>query len=164
MKNEFKALDSDMHVYDPPDLYLNYMDRKWGDRIPRGEWPKGHGRVEFRLGDGTVLRPRTERIQSGEEKVAEHHTEGPKRGYDPVSQVEAMEREGLDVSVLFRTSPLYADDSFEPEYAAALCRAWNSWIADFCKHDPVKLKPSAVIPMHDVDLAVKETRRAVKEL
>ena len=45
MKNGFKALDSDMHVYDPPDLYLNYMDRKWGDRIPRGEWPKGNGRV-----------------------------------------------------------------------------------------------------------------------
>ena len=145
MKNGFKALDSDMHVYDPPDLYLNYMDSKWGERIPRGEWPKGHGRVEFRLGDGTVLRPRTERIRSGEEKVAKHHTEGPNRGYDPVSQVEAMEREGLDVAVLFRTSPLYADDSFEPEYAAALCRAWNSWIADFCKHNPVKLKPSAVI-------------------
>ena len=115
MKNGFKALDSDMHVYDPPDLYLNYMDSKWGERVPRGEWPKGHGRVEFRLGDGTVLRPRTERIQSGEEKVAKHHTEGPNRGYDPVSQVAAMEREGLDVAVLFRTSPLYVDDSFEPE-------------------------------------------------
>jgi uncharacterized protein len=74
-----------------------------------------------------------------------------------------MEREGLDVAVLFRTSPLYADDSFEPEYALALCRAWNSWIADFCKQDRARLKPSAVIPMHDVDLAVKEARRAVKE-
>jgi hypothetical protein len=46
-----------------------------------------------------------------------------------------MDREGLDVAVLFRTSPLYADDGFEPEYALALCRAWNNWIADFCKQD-----------------------------
>jgi predicted TIM-barrel fold metal-dependent hydrolase len=164
MKNGMKALDSDMHVYDPPDLYLNYMEKKWGDRIPRGEWPKGHGRVEFCYGDGTVLRPRGERIEQGEKKVAKHHTEGPKRGYDPVSQIEAMEREGLDIAVLFRTSPLYADDNFEPEYAAALCRAWNSWISDFCKQDRAKLKPSAVIPLHDVDLAVKEVRRAVKDL
>ena len=163
-KNGFKALDSDMHVYDPPNLYLTYMDKKWGNRIPRGEWPKEHGRVEFYLGDGTVLRPRGERIEQGEKKVAKYHTEGPRRGYDPVSQVEAMDREGLDVAVLFRTSPLYADDNFEPEYAHALCQAWNSWIADFCKEDRAKLKPSAVIPMHDVDLAVKETRRAVKEL
>jgi predicted TIM-barrel fold metal-dependent hydrolase len=163
-KNGFKALDSDMHVYDPPDLYLKYLDPKWGERIPRGEWPAGHGRVEFRYGDGTVLRPRTERIESGEKKIAQRHTEGPKRGYDPVSQLEAMDREGLDIAVLFRTSPLYADDSFDPEYALALCQAWNSWIADFCKQDRTRMKPSAVIPMHDVDLAVKETRRAVKEL
>jgi predicted TIM-barrel fold metal-dependent hydrolase len=164
MKNGFKALDSDMHVYDPPDLYLKYMDENWGDRIPRGEWPKGHGRVEFRLGDGTVLRERTERIEQGERKVAARHTEGPRRGYDPVSQLEAMDREGLDVAVLFRTSPLYADDRFEPEYALALCQAWNNWIADFCKQDTRRLKPSAVIPMHDAKLAAGEARRAVKEL
>ncbi|MGH7834579.1 MAG: amidohydrolase family protein [Candidatus Binatia bacterium] len=163
-KNGYQVMDSDMHVYDPPDLYLNYMDRKWGDRIPRGEWPKGHGRVEFRLGDGTVLRPRTERIETGEAKVAARHVEGPRRGYDPVSQVAAMDQEGLDVAVLFRTSPLYADDSFEPEYALALCRAWNDWIAGFCKHDSGRLKPSALIPMHDVDLAAQEARRAVEQL
>jgi predicted TIM-barrel fold metal-dependent hydrolase len=164
MKNGFKALDSDMHVYDPPDLYLKYMDPKWGKRIPRGEWPRGHGRVEFRLGDGTVLRERTERIQQGEKKVAQHHTEGPGRGYDPISQLDAMDREGLDVAVLFRTSPLYADDSFEPQYALALCRAWNDWIADFCKQDRNRLKPSASIPMHDAKLAALEARRVVKEL
>lgn len=163
-KNGFKVMDSDMHVYDPPDLYLKYMDPKWGDRIPRGEWPKGHGRVEFRLGDGTALRPRTERIEQGEKKLADRHVEGPRRGYDPVSQVMAMDQEGLDVAVLFRTSPLYADDSFEPEYALALCQAWNNWIADFCKQDRLRLKPSAVIPMHDVGLAVKETRRVVQDL
>ncbi len=163
-KNSFKVMDSDMHVYDPPDLYLKYMDTRWGDRIPRGEWPVGHGRVEFKLGDGKVLRPRTERIEQGEKKLADRHVEGPRRGYDPVSQLMAMDQEGLDVAVLFRTSPLYADDGFEPEYAAALCRAWNDWIADFCAPDRSRLKPSAVIPMHDADLAVKETRRVVKNL
>ncbi|MDH3443066.1 MAG: amidohydrolase [Deltaproteobacteria bacterium] len=97
-------------------------------------------------------------------KASKQHTQGPLRGYDPVSQVDAMEREGLDVAVLFRTSPLYADDSFEPDYALALCDAWNSWISDFCKYDQNRLKPSAVIPMHDVKLAVKAARRGVKEL
>ena len=28
-KNGLRALDSDMHVYDPADLYVNYMDKKW---------------------------------------------------------------------------------------------------------------------------------------
>jgi predicted TIM-barrel fold metal-dependent hydrolase len=52
----------------------------------------------------------------------------------------------------------------EPEYANALCRAWNDWMADFCKADPQRLRPSALITLHDVDLAVDETRRAINEL
>jgi hypothetical protein len=28
MKNGMRALDSDMPVYDPPDLYVNYMDKR----------------------------------------------------------------------------------------------------------------------------------------
>lgn len=27
-KNRLRALDSDMQVYDPPDVYMNYMDKK----------------------------------------------------------------------------------------------------------------------------------------
>ena len=36
-KNGFYAFDSDMHVFEPADLYTKYMNPKWGDRIPHGE-------------------------------------------------------------------------------------------------------------------------------
>jgi predicted TIM-barrel fold metal-dependent hydrolase len=75
-----------------------------------------------------------------------------------------MDKEGLDVAVLFRTFPLHCDDTLEPEYANDLCRAWNNWVADFCKTHPNRLKPSALITLHDIDMAVDETRRVVKEL
>ena len=67
-----------------------------------------------------------------------------------------MDEEGLDVAILFRTFPLHCDDSLEAEYANDLCRAWNDWMADFCKADPKRLRPSALITLHDVDLAVDE--------
>jgi predicted TIM-barrel fold metal-dependent hydrolase len=70
----------------------------------------------------------------------------------------------LDVAVLFRTFPLHCDDSLAPDYANALCRAWNDWMADFCRADPKRLRPSALITLHDVDLAVDETRRAINQL
>jgi len=70
----------------------------------------------------------------------------------------------LDVAMLFRTSPLHCDDSFEPEYANDLCRAWNSWIADFCKENSSRLKGSALTTLHDVDLAIEEMRRVVNQL
>ena len=36
MKNGFKAMDSDMHVMEPCDLWQKYIDRKFLDRAPKG--------------------------------------------------------------------------------------------------------------------------------
>jgi uncharacterized protein len=163
MKHGFKAFDSDMHVYDPADLYVRYMNAKWGERIPRGERSGKHGRVQFRLGGGTTLRAITDVIDYGQKQVAERYGFAVARDYDAVSQLEAMDMEGLDLAVLFRTSPLHCDDSFEPDYANDLCKAWNDWIADFCKENPRRLKASALITLHDVDLAVEEVRRVVTQ-
>jgi predicted TIM-barrel fold metal-dependent hydrolase len=164
MKNGFQAFDSDMHVYDAVDLYEKYMNPKWGDRIPRGQRNGKHGRVEFQLGGGTKLRAISEVIDHGQKQVADRYGFAVERDYDALSQVQAMDMEGLDVSVLFRTSPLHCDDSFEAEYANDLCRAWNSWIVDFCKENPSRLKASALITLHDVNLAIEEVRRVVNDL
>ena len=176
-RNGFAILDSDMHVFEPHDLYLKYMDPKWGDRIPRGQPRKKHGQMHFSFGDGTPIRKSGMQAFSdttrkpiegeklpGEAEVAHRYERALARDYDAVSQLEAMDVEGLDVAVLFRTFPLHCDDSLEPEYANDLCRAWNNWMADFCKVDPKRLRPSALITLHDVDLAVDETRRAITEL
>lgn len=164
MKNGFRAFDSDMHVYDPADLYEKHMNPAWGERIPRGQRSGKHGRVEFKLGDGTKLRAVTDVIDHGQKQVAGRYDFAAAREYDAVSQIEAMDREGLDAAVLFRTSPLHCDESLEPEYANDLCKAWNDWIADFCKENPGRLKASALITLHDVDLAIEEARRAVTKL
>ena len=164
MKNGFKAFDSDMHVYDPADLYVKYMNAKWAERIPRGERNGKHGRVQFRLGGGTTLRAITDVIDHGQKQVAERYGFAVARDYDAVSQLQAMDIEGLDLAVLFRTSPLHCDDTFEPDYANDLCKAWNDWITDFCKENPRRLKAAALITLHDVDLAVEEVRRVVTQL
>src|SRR5581483_6909523 len=164
MKNGLRCFDSDMHVYDAADLYEKHMNPKWGERIPRGRRDGRHGRVEFKLGGGETLRGITEVIDHGQKQVADRYDFAVARGYDPVSQLEAMDREGLDVAVLFRTSPLHCDETLEPEYASDLCRAWNDWIADFCKANPERLKASALITLHDVDLAVAEVRRVAGAL
>ncbi|HEY7216881.1 MAG TPA: amidohydrolase family protein [Candidatus Binatia bacterium] len=165
MKNGFRCFDSDMHVYDAADLYERYMNPKWGERIPRGQRNGKHGRVEFSIGGGKrTLRAITDVIDHGQKQVADRYDFAVARDYDPVSQVEAMDREGLDVAVLFRTSPLHCDETLEPEYANDLCKAWNDWIVDFCKENPQRLRASALITLHDVDLAVEEVRRVAGAL
>ena len=52
-----------------------------------------------------------------------------------------MEREGIDVSVLFPTIGLYImwRDDIDPELSAAICRAYNTWLADYCDYDRKRL-------------------------
>lgn len=164
-KNGYKAMDSDLHVYEPHDLYLRYMDPKWGDRIPRAEPRKEHGRLVFRYADRTVVRPiELPGSRPVERPITREYKKPVERNFDPASHIEAMDMEGLDVAVLFRSHPLHCVDSFEPEYANDLCRAWNNWIADYCKADPKRLQASALITLHDAKLAAAEARRAVTEL
>src|ERR671918_2860498 len=100
MKNGFRACDSDMHVYDSAFLYEKYMNPKWGDRIPRGRRNGKHGRVEFSVGGGKqTLREITDVIDYGQKQVADRYDFAVARDYDAVSQLEAMDREGLDVAV-----------------------------------------------------------------
>ena len=144
-RNGYQVFDSDMHVYDAQNLYEKYMNPKWGERIPVGKDRTKHGRIEFSLGNGKVMRPRNKLLQHGEDKVADRYGYALEHGYDAPSQVVAMDNEGLDVAVMFRTSPLHCDDSFESEYANDLCRAWNDWIADFCGERPERMKASGVV-------------------
>ncbi|HEX2930637.1 MAG TPA: amidohydrolase family protein [Candidatus Binatia bacterium] len=175
--NGYQILDSDMHVFEPHDLYLTYMSPKWAERIPRGEPRKRHGQIKFTFANGKPIRssgtqalvatspvPHAGESSPGEAEVAERYAKPLARNYDAISQLEAMDVEGLDVAVLFRTFPLHCDDSLDPEYANDLCRAWNSWMADFCQADPKRLRPSALITLHDIDLAIDETRRAIDQL
>src|SRR5207244_2483543 len=55
-------------------------------------------------------------------------------------------------------------DGLDPALAAALSRAWNRWIADFCTESPDRLKASALVPLQDIELAVGEARFAVHDL
>src|SRR5256885_2445822 len=128
MKNGFRCFDSDLHGYDAADLYDKYMNPKWGERIPRGQRNGKHGRVEFKLGGGETLRAITDVIDHGQKQVADRYDFAVARDYDAVSQVEAMNREGLDVAVLFRTSPLHCDETLapgEPNHPLKGLKRWN---------------------------------------
>ena len=94
------------------------MDPKWGDRIPRGEARKKHGQIRFTYADGKPIRssgvqalsattpkPIANEAAPGEDGVAQRYVKPLERNYDAVSQLEAMDEEGLDVAVLFRTFP-----------------------------------------------------------
>lgn len=166
-KDGKRLMDSDMHIIEPPDLWERYIDPAFKNRAPKG-WP-GHENPSVLEVDGTVY-PKSARqpaahYQSMYHKVSGRYTHAIARGYDAVSQLVGMDTEGIDVAVLFPTRGLYAlaKNDLDPNLAAAISRAYNDWLADFCSENPQRLIGAAMVPPHHIDAAVAETRRMVEE-
>jgi predicted TIM-barrel fold metal-dependent hydrolase len=178
-KNGFRVMDSDIHVTEPRDLWLRYLEPRFQDRAPQLLPLEGtrivtwqfEGKVfpafldtddRFRLNEVRRKKARARHIAAGRYQ----HPSEDLRGDDPRSMLAAMDREGIDVSIVFRTvgSHVIAVDGLDPALAAAVCRAFNNWLAEFCDTDRERLKAAAVVPLHDIGLAIEEARRAVREL
>ena len=82
----------------------------------------------------------------------------------PQDQLRAMDEDGVDMMVLYPTGMLNIGMVREREFSTDLCRAYNSWLHNFCQANPDRLKFVAVIAAQEVDGAAAEVRRAVTEL
>ena len=137
MRDVIKVIDSDAHARDLDDLIKPYLAEPFRNRrlpyIPREVYDRSLGGT---LGHSGVKH---------EERLA------------------AMDRQEIDSAVLYPTSGLGIGRIREPAYAAALCRAYNDFIADYCKASP-RLKAVANLPIYNPEQAAEELRRAVTGL
>ncbi|HEY1265776.1 MAG TPA: amidohydrolase family protein [Candidatus Binatia bacterium] len=170
MKDGFKVFDSDLHVMEPPDLWERYIAPEFKAVAPRG-------RTSDNVRDLGILFPGGEpngiRTTSGVphrgrnyEKNQILYKDDARRGWGPDVQLEAMDNEGIDVAVLFpsRGLSVLTNPEREPRFAAAIARAYNDWMADFCKEDPARLIGAGMLSVFDIKDAVDESRRCVEEL
>ncbi len=82
-------------------------------------------------------------------------------GRDPKVRIDVLDAEGIDIAVLF-TSAGQLFFLFEgADVAAALCRAYNDWLAEYCAHQPDRLVGVALLPQQDPEMAAAELDRAV---
>src|SRR5467141_2523557 len=83
---------------------------------------------------------------------------------DAKSWLGIMDEGGLETTILYPTGGLAIGWVREPDFAVALCRAYNNFVhQEFLTVSP-RLKAVALLPFQDVGEAVKELRRAVSEL
>src|SRR5581483_4757760 len=80
-------------------------------------------------------------------------------GFDPQERLRDLDTEGIDVAVLFPSVGLYVSDATDPALVTALCRAYNDWLADYCRAAPARLIHIALLPLIDVPAAVRELER-----
>jgi uncharacterized protein len=183
----YLILDSDLHMMEPDDLWVRYLDEPH-----RANPPRFFGAQQQKLAENSVDKSNADTIEGmevqglaipahGKSPAAAasrrelqrrsraghpHFAVARARGFDPASTLTAMDIEGIDVAVMYGTRgrQILCHDDLPPDYAAALARAYNNWAADYCKADPRRLKFAAQVTMHDVNAAVQEARHCVQEL
>src|SRR5712671_7244808 len=184
----YLILDSDLHMMEPDDLWVRYLDEPYRSSNPprfiggqlqklaESSEDKGNADVIEGMEVQGLAIPAHVKLPGAAASRFElrrrsrarhpHFNVARARAFDPASTLTAMDIEGIDVAVMYGTRgrQILCHDDLAPDYAAALARAYNNWAADYCKTDPQRLKFAAQLAMHDVPSAVEEARRSVTEL
>lgn len=165
----WRMLDCDMHCVEPPDLWERYIDPAYKHVAP-------HGLREFTVDLRVMVqgrtRPKDALIRPPRDKShvfylkRSRFKDAEARQWTGEVQLEAMDTEGVDLAVVYPSRGLWviADDALDPGFAAAIARAYNDWLYDYCQANPRRLLGAAMLSVHDVRDAVDEARRAVEEL
>jgi hypothetical protein len=83
---------------------------------------------------------------------------------DMRERIQLLDREGMAKAVLYPTlGLLWECETMDPDLSGAYCRAYNRWIADFCRESGGRLVPIAHISLGDPDQAARELQRAAKD-
>ena len=174
--NDFAVFDGDSHVVEPPTLWEKYLEPEyralgrhalWRQEGRTGAYLKVNGEIVRDTGNPNLprhalWRPGMTWDAIGELDPGIRHpmTEGAS---DPQARLADMDAMGVDQTLLYPT--WFAEGFFlvrDPDVAYALARAYNDWIADFCKAAPKRLFAAALLPLQNMDFALEELGRVAR--
>jgi predicted TIM-barrel fold metal-dependent hydrolase len=171
MARAYNVVDADGHILEPLDLWTHYMDPTFRDRAPRivkdNETGKERLIIEEHTSDARLSIGRVGAVGARQgliEPDAMAYKDGKPGGFDPHARIPDMDADGIDAAFLYPSIGLFSGAIHDPQLAAAVCRAYNRWLADYCSPYSDRLFGIAMLPMQDVDRAVAEMRFARKEL
>lgn len=169
-QSKLRMIDADIHLYEPVEVW-NYVDKEFRDRIKINQmiedpgWRDGVYDVHL---DGLpipnwVLGDRESRFKRVYDTLKERFPAGA--GWNAQQYMKDMKVMGFDQVVIYPTLFLWAPwiPQLGAKFSAALARAYNDWIIDFCANDPKLLKPIACLALHDVEEAINEAKRISKK-
>ena len=164
---EYRLIDSDSHINEPPGLWLERVPARFRDLVPRIE------RLE--QGDAWVMEGVNDPINFGlnaaatlpraERKPWVRFEDIPAGGYIPSVRLEEMDIDMVDAAVLYPTPRLsqLVIATRDPELHLAMVQAYNDWLAEYASCEPTRLGGIALIPNRGIEQAVSEIRRVATQ-
>src|SRR5262245_61407849 len=168
LNRRYRVVDGDGHLLDHPSALWERSPVEFKDRMWRVV-PDANGREWVHFDGGR--RPANRMAYTGSAGMTPEMRARANRGeleysqavpaaFQPAPRVEFLDNEGIDQTVLFPSTLPSIVAVKDHRFAAAVCRAYNEWAADYCKQAPNRLFAIALAPNQDIELAVKEIRHA----
>ena len=161
----YRLFSSDSHVFEPQDLWQTRIEARFRDRAPyvvheddTDQW-YADGNIRFGLmGSNSQAGLRFEERERL--SMVGRYGDVPVAGYDPHVRVKNMDLDGVAGDVLYPSISLSGWMIPAGDLVSAMFRAYNDWLAEYCKPYPNRLRGLAMLNVDDVAEAVAELQRA----
>jgi predicted TIM-barrel fold metal-dependent hydrolase len=168
-----RLMSADDHVIEPPDLWVERVPARFRDRCPR--IVEVDGRQAWSYEDEMTYIPMGScRPLPGFDEAGYPPAPGTARFdeirpgcYDPVERLKDMDVDGVSGQLCFPNYARFAGHRFyldvdDHDLGLACLRTYNDYLLDeWCATDRSRLFGAAILPLHDVDLAVAELQRVL---
>jgi predicted TIM-barrel fold metal-dependent hydrolase len=165
---DYRLISTDDHIIEPAGLWDGRLETKFQDLAPR---VVVDGDMDYWEFDGERTPNIGLSVMAG--RPYEEYTVAPVRFadmrkgcYDPKERLLDMDRDGVEISVLFPGVPGMAGAGFsqikDKPLALRCIETYNDWLSDtWCATDPNRFVGQMIVPLWDVDLAIKELQRGI---
>ena len=169
--SSYNVISADSHIVEPPDLYESRIEPKFRSRAPRIERHRTRTGQEYdawyldgvRVGTiGSVIQAGRRFEDPGSIDFLGVWEDVRKAAYEPHAMLEELEADGVWGACLQPSQGLFWYRLPDSELLSALCRAYNVWIADFCRAAPGRFKGIGMLNVDDVDDACRELERCAE--
>jgi predicted TIM-barrel fold metal-dependent hydrolase len=152
------VIDADGHVFEDVDGIVEHLVEPYRSlRAGEAAQVAGPPRVFPPLGHLSSA-PFRQSFREGHEGPAVD-------GFDPDGWERFLDAVGISATVLYPTLGLTVGSIRDLDYAVAVCRAYNDWLAEtYLRHPSNRFRAAALLPLQDPASAAEELRRAVLEL
>jgi len=156
MLNGYQIIDADSHVFEPFDMWENYLEPAFKSFAPS---------PDLRIRGETIYQKMSHQVTTeAAQQITKAHPTSVLDGFDSESHIRAMKLMGIDVSFIYPSYALWllAIETMAPQLAGAFTCAYNNWLRDFCSYNPQLLRGVGAINLHAPEAMVPELLRVAE--
>jgi uncharacterized protein len=140
---DLPVISADSHVTEPPETYVDYIDKAFLDRAPRMVDQGADGDVfvidgfkrPINIGTAAAAGKPPEQIRV----KGDHFPDLHRGGWDPTARLADQARDGVAAEIIYPTVGMMLCNHRDADYKHACFQAYNRWIAQYCSFSPQRL-------------------------